>query len=95
MEINSVKIINNSSNSDSGGYMENGSGVANMINATMSKNSASSGSATGGIIKNNSATNNGGGLQEGSSNTYIYKSGVVYRNTPSNSYETHTTCPVS
>jgi len=51
-----------------------------------------------GIIKNNTATNgNSGGVfaNSNTSSTFTYISGVICENTPSNTYETHTTCPAS
>jgi hypothetical protein len=45
---------------------------------------------SGGTIKNNKASSNGRISAYG---TYTYNSGVVCGNTPTNSYETATTCP--
>lgn len=45
----------------------------------------------GGTISGNSATANGG--VHIMTCTYTYKAGTVCGNTPSNSYETHTSCP--
>ena len=46
----------------------------------------------GGQIKNNQA-NSDGGISVGSDGVFTYKSGVVCGNTPTNRYETSTTCP--
>jgi len=72
----------------------NGGGIA--VAANTSNGAKSTLVLDGGVVKNNTATTNGGlgiynsGVWVG---TYIYKSGTVCGNTPTNSYETSASCP--
>ncbi len=81
-----------------GGIIENntsgnGGGVAVAANVSTGKSTII---LDGGIIRNNKATTHGGLAIYNSSSwvgTYIYKSGIVCGNTPTNTYETHAKCP--
>ena len=71
----------------------NGGGVAVAANVSTGKSTII---LDGGIIRNNKATTHGGLAIYNSSSwvgTYIYKSGIVCGNTPTNTYETHAKCP--
>ena len=93
-----VMIANNSSFIMSGGSIANNTGVSGAV-ATWNDYIGNVCQITldGGIIKNNSSTGQeygGLGIWQGKGkSTYTYKSGIVCGNTPSSSYETHTTCP--
>ena len=49
----------------------------------------------GGTIKNNTSTDKDGGISIFNTVDYIYQSGVVCGNKPTNSYETSATCPAT
>jgi len=75
-------VIENNTATDYGGGVTLSGNISNFI-------------MNGGRISNNTATNNNGGIHSGNDTTFTYNSGVICENTPSNSYETHATCPAS
>ena len=74
--------INNNKSSGDGGGVEVHGGTSDVSKFTMN----------GGFIKNNTSSGKGGGVDVGNG-TFTRKAGTICGNTPTNSYETSSTCP--
>ncbi|MCI9110617.1 MAG: hypothetical protein HFH47_02245, partial [Bacilli bacterium] len=102
------EISGNSTDHSGGGVTHCSHSLFTMTGGVIKNNNSKSGAGVhalgpfvldGGIIRNNSSDASNGGITVSSYNdykgTYTYKKGTVCGNTPTNSYETHTTCPAS
>ncbi|MCI9585775.1 MAG: InlB B-repeat-containing protein [Bacilli bacterium] len=105
LEITGGIISNNTATGNAGGLLVGEQATVMMNGGLISNNVAEKGAGVfvqynsvlftinDGVIKNNKGNVSDGGIFATDITKYNYKKGTICGNTPTNSYETHTTCP--
>ena len=105
LEITGGIISNNTATGNAGGVLVGSGATVMMKGGLISNNVAEKGAGVfvqynsvlftinDGVIKNNKGNVSDGGIFATDITKYNYKKGTICGNTPTNSYETHTTCP--